>query len=194
MLSFSDNWKEQLEQIREFLSARGIKVGKVRRNGNAAKVFEVAEIASMRLMASEMLRSGGIFKKRRELELLLDYYEDKITGNEVIEAFNEEVRLGIRTGKIREPDVPYTHTDGFARGRYASRFEQRKLNPAQTKELLAEYLATQVTGKYLAQKYEISRATVSTTLKRAGIDSKTRTFRSDSSTISDNRETTQRVL
>jgi len=194
VLSFSDNWKEQLEQIREFLSARGIKVGKVRRNGNAAKVFEVAEIASMRLMASEMLRSGGIFKKRRELELLLDYYEDKITGNEVIEAFNEEVRLGIRTGKIREPDVPYTHTDGFARGRYASRFEQRKLNPAQTKELLAEYLATKVTGKYLAQKYEISRATVSTMLKRAGIDSKTRTFRSDSSTISDNRETTQRVL
>jgi hypothetical protein len=174
VLSFSDNWTEQLEQVRRFLIARGISVGKPRRNGKAAWMFEVAEISSMKLMATKMLRSGGIYKKRRELQLLLDYYDDKVTGNQVIEGFNSEVRLGIRTGKLRDPNMPFGHRDGYARGRYASRYEQRTLTSNQTKELIEEYLASSITGKALALKFEISEATVSRMLKLAGVDTKTR--------------------
>src|SRR5271157_5890409 len=174
VLSFSDNWIEQLEQVRRFLVGRGVSVGKPRRNGKAGWMFEVAEISSMRLMATEMLLSGGIYKKRRELQLLLDYYNDKVTGNQVIEGFNSEVRRGIRTGKIREPNMPFTHRDGYARGRYASRYEQRKLDPTQTKELIEEYLTSSTTGKALALKFGIAETTVSTMLKRAGVDTNMR--------------------
>lgn len=174
VLSFSDNWTEQLEQVQRFLIARGISVGRPRRNGKTAWMFEVAEISSMKLMATEMLRSGGIYKKRRELQLLLDYYDDKVTGNQVIEGFNSEVRRGIRTGKLRDPNMPFGHRDGYARGRYASRYEQRSLNPTQTKELIEEYLASSITGKALAIKFDVSVATVSRMLKLAGVDTKTK--------------------
>ncbi len=130
VISFSDNWLGQIEQIREFLVKHGIRVGKTRRAGVGGWTCEVKEISSLKTMAIEMLRSGGIYKKKRELLLLIDYYSDKVRGTEVLEAFNTEVRLGIRVGKIRKTGLPYTHTGGV-KG---------------------------VTGKSLAQKYDISEA------------------------------------
>lgn len=174
VISFSDNWLPQIEQVRNFLIRHGIKVGKPRRVGVGAWGCEVAEISSMRKMAAEMLASGGIFKKRRELELLLDYYEDKITGTVVIEAFNSEVKLGNRLGKIKNVEMPYTHSGGHARGRQASRYEQRVLDVVQSKRLVEDYLSGKTTCRVLASKYDISASTVSRILKRAGINRATR--------------------
>jgi hypothetical protein len=103
------------------------------------------------------------------LQLLLDYYSDKITGTDVIEALNEEVRLGKRIGKIKRIDMPYTHSAGYARGRLASRFEQRALSADESQNLVNEYRQNVTTGKAFARKYDISEATVSRLLRRAGI-------------------------
>jgi len=137
-------------------------------------MFEVREISSMETLARKMIQSGGIYKKRRELQLLVDYYFDKVTGTEVLEAFNEEVRSGIRIGKIRGTDMPYTHSAGFTRARYASRFEQRSLSAVESQNLIGEYISKGVTGKSLARKYDVSESTVSRLLIRAGVSRKTR--------------------
>ncbi|MDE1852248.1 MAG: hypothetical protein KGI38_00705 [Thaumarchaeota archaeon] len=174
VLSFSDNWLGQIQQIREFLAGHGIRVGKPRRVGIGGWTCEVKEISSLKTMAMEMLRSGGIYKKKRELQLLVDYYSDKVSGTEVLEAFNSEARLRIRVGKIRSTDMPYTHSEGLERARYASRFERRGLNATETQNLINEYLTKGVTGKSLARKYDISEATVSRLLKRSGVDRKSK--------------------
>jgi hypothetical protein len=169
VISFSDNWLPQIEQVRNFLISHGIRVGKLRRVGVGAWGCEVAEISSLKRIAAEMLASGGIYKKRRELELLLDYYEDKVTGTVVIEAFNSEVKLGNRLGKIKKAEIPYTHSEGYARGRLASRYEQRVLDLAQSERLVEDYIGGKATCRALAGKYDISASTVSRILKRAGI-------------------------
>jgi intein/homing endonuclease len=180
VLSFSDNWLGQIEQIREFLANHGINVKNSRRNGIGGWICEVKEISSMMAMAQEMLRSGGIYKKKRELQMLIDYYSDKVTGTEVLEAFNSEVRHGIRVGKIRYTEMPYTHSEGLARARYASSFEQKALNEIETQNLINDYLTKDVTGKSLAGKYDVSEATVSRILKRSSIDTKSRSKKPNS--------------
>jgi len=174
VISFSDNWLEQIEQIREFLIRHGVRVQKPRKVGVGGWICEVKEIASLMIITEEMLQSGGIFKKKKELQLLLDYYSDRITGTEVLQGFNSEVQLGVRVGKIRKAEMPCTHSEGLARARQASNFEQKVLNAVEGGQLIEEYLSSTVTGKSLAEKYGISEATVSRLLKRAGIDTKTR--------------------
>lgn len=45
---------------------------------------------------------------------MLQYFEGKMTGTEVGSFFNNEVRIGKRTGKIRRFDVPFTYPQGKA--------------------------------------------------------------------------------
>lgn len=169
VISFTDKWFEQVEQVREFLIERGVRVGRTRRVGVGGWICEVKEISSLRAVAIQMLQSGGIYKKRRELQLLVDYYSDKITAAQILEAFNSEVRLGIRVGKIRNTDMPFSYSEGLAQAQYASRFERRALTKIESQSLVEEYLSKNVTGKWLARKYDVSEATVSKLLRRAGI-------------------------
>jgi len=173
-ISFTDNWLGQIEQIRHFLIKEGIRVGKPRRVGVGGWMCEIKEISSVMTSALKMLQSGGIYKKRAELKLVLDYYSDKITAQDALKALNREVQLGIRVGKLRDTDMPYTRSQGLERARYASSFEQRKLESYEIRELISEYLSTRMTGKSLAKKYDISEATVSRLLRRSGIDTNTR--------------------
>jgi hypothetical protein len=177
VIAFSDNWLGQIEQIREFLIRHGVNVQKPRRVGFGGWMCEVKDIASLMIIAKEMLQSGGIFKKKRELQLLPDYYSDSITGTEVLEGFNSEVLLGVRVGKIRRAEMPYTHSEGLVRARRASNSEQKTLGVVESRQLIEEYLSSNVTGKSLAEKYGVSEATVSRLLKRSGIDTKTRARR-----------------
>jgi len=62
VVSFSDNWLPQIEQIRGFLVGCGTRVGKPRKVGSGAWMCEVAEITSLIAMATRMLESGGIYK------------------------------------------------------------------------------------------------------------------------------------
>lgn len=174
VIAFSDNWLNQINQISRFLIRHGVKVQRPRKVGTGGWICEVKEIDSLILVAKEMLRSGGIFKKRRELQLLLDYYSDKVTGTEVLEGFNSEVRHGVRIGKIRRTELPYTHSEGLVRARGASRFEQKVLDVVERNLLVEEYLSNAVTGKSLAEKYGVSEATVSRIMKKARINTRTR--------------------
>jgi len=52
------------------------------------------------------------YKKKEELEILIDYYEDTITGTEAISAINETVRRRIRLGGIRKVGSLPTYSEG----------------------------------------------------------------------------------
>jgi hypothetical protein len=51
-------------------------------------------------------------KKRPELEAVIDYYSNRITGDEFVGIMNSFVASGERTGKIREGGPPFTLLEG----------------------------------------------------------------------------------
>ena len=120
-LVWVDNCKEQLEQLRFFLISRGISTGRVNRR---IGVFYL-QIASPRcvLRACKLLLPY-CFKKRTELHLVVDYYENKITGSQTIDGFNSVVRMGTRLGKIRTLRIPLKYDD--AKREIAKRRGRRK--------------------------------------------------------------------
>jgi hypothetical protein len=114
VVNFVDNWPPQLWQIKLFLEKQGVRVGTLRRAGVGGFKIEVAAIESLKRCAEAMLETRCLFKKRRELEMMLDYFNGRVTGNDVIAFLNEEVRNGIRVGKLRlSSDVPCTYPEGL---------------------------------------------------------------------------------
>jgi hypothetical protein len=85
-------------------------VGSVLNHSNAVYMLQIASPQAVLIAAKEMARF--CFKKRKELQAAIDYYENKITGTELLATFNELVRSGIRLGKIR----PLGHLSKYAEG------------------------------------------------------------------------------
>ena len=71
------------------------------------------------------------YKKRFELSLVIDYYENKISGTEAIVGFNSAVKSAIRTGKIRNLEIPEKFEEGKKEAR-ARTVRGRKLLPDST--------------------------------------------------------------
>jgi hypothetical protein len=110
-LLFCDNFRPHLEMLVQFLATRNIRTHALSPTKGAWK-FGVAEAESVRLMASMMWPYCS--KKREEVKAVLDYLDNKITGSQLIEVFNQSVRIGNRTGIIRVADMPYTREQGQA--------------------------------------------------------------------------------
>lgn len=109
-LAFDENWKPQLEGVRQFLELRGIRCGVVRRkDGYNTWHVVVSNIVGVVMMAKKMLPYSA--KKQVELKAVLDYYDDRITGDQFVEVMNKLVLAGERTGKNRGrgPDFTYSH-------------------------------------------------------------------------------------
>ena len=109
-LAFDENWKPHLEGLKLFLEERGIRCGAVRRkDGYNTWHVVISNIEGVMLMAKRMLPYSA--KKRVELKAVLDYYEDKITGDQFVALMNRMVLIGERTGKDRGrgPVFPYSY-------------------------------------------------------------------------------------
>ncbi|HLQ21457.1 MAG TPA: LAGLIDADG family homing endonuclease [Nitrososphaerales archaeon] len=158
VLSFSDNWIEQVRWVKQLLEGEGITVGKSRRTGVGAWKVEVAGIESLKKMAAQMLNSGGLHKKKREIKLIIDYYIDKITGVEASEVLNREVREGIRIGKMRHFAIPYTYLQGMKRWANGSR-SGGLLTDEVKRNLLKDHVELGLNGRELGVKYGVSRTT-----------------------------------
>jgi len=100
-LVWVDNSRDQLSQLRRFLLSVGIKVGGILNHGSGASGLQIASPKAVLAAATRM--SPYCFKKYEELRIVIDYYENRITGTEAILRLNELVRQGIRLGKIRTP-------------------------------------------------------------------------------------------
>ena len=116
-LVWVDNSYEQLKQLRLFLVSKGVMVGSVLNHSNGVYMLQIASPQAVLTAAKEMVRY--CFKKRKELQAAIDYYENKINGTELISRFNELVHSGIRLGKIRPPKQLSTYEEGIAQANYA---------------------------------------------------------------------------
>jgi len=161
VVSFTDNWFDQVQRVKIFLESQAVKVGNPKTTGMGAWKIKVSEIGSLRKMGTAMLRCGALYKKEKEIRLLLDYYENRITGNEVAEALNEEVTKGVRIGKIRRIDIPFTHSQGLEQRMKASVSATRALADQEQKRLMKDHVEKELSGKELSPMYGVSEATVS---------------------------------
>jgi hypothetical protein len=109
-LIWVDNCREQLGQLRRFLVSRGISAGEVLRRGDGVFTLHIAGARSV-LRAARLLLPN-CFKKNLELSLVIDYYENRISGTEAIEGFNSAVKRAIRAGKIRDLEMPRKYVEG----------------------------------------------------------------------------------
>jgi len=110
-LAFDENWKPHLDGVKKFLELGRIKTGLVRKKEsyNTWHVV-VSNTPGVLEMAKNLVRFCT--KKREELEAVLDYFSDRITGDEFVSVINELVKKGERTRKMREGGPPFTHEEG----------------------------------------------------------------------------------
>ncbi len=112
-LIFVDQSFDQIRNIREFLIRNGVNTGNVLKMsmGNAYMVA-VSQFDSVKETLRQML--PNLCKKANEVKAALDYYEGKITGNELARVFREEVEAGRRERRRRKIpiDVPYKRPEG----------------------------------------------------------------------------------
>ena len=59
-------------------------------------------------------------KKSEDLRITIEYLEGRITGNEAVAAFNDEVASGRRRGSHREAEIPYTREQGIRLSKLAN--------------------------------------------------------------------------
>jgi hypothetical protein len=170
VLNFVDNRPPQLWQIKIFLEREGVRVGAVRRAGVGGFKVEVAAIESLMKCAEAMLETRCLFKKRGELEMMPNYFRGKVTGNQIIEFLNDEVRNGIRVGKIRPPpDLPYNYAEGLRI--YKKGYKRigpstlQALTEKEKDEIRKSYVDDGSTICQLAPTYGVSPSTIFKTIR-----------------------------
>ena len=115
-IRFVDTWRPQIESVSSFLATHGIHCGAIgngdkRGTWQAAYRLDIVEVKSALKAAKAMLPYS--VKKRMELQVLIDYLEERLTGNQALEVFNAEVKSGRRRGKTRLANLPFTRQQGI---------------------------------------------------------------------------------
>jgi hypothetical protein len=168
-LELSENWRPQLQEVETFLVGEGIRTYIPNKTlAGKAHVLKILRTPSVIGAARNMLPFA--FQKELELKTLIDYYNDLMTGNQVIEIFNSEVISGKRVGKIREGRIPYVYSVGRIRAR---EFTMRLANEA-NRIILPESTLTSIVRDHrllglgterLAVKYSLSRSVIRRVLR-----------------------------
>ncbi len=98
-LVWVDSCSDQLLQLRVFLREQGVSVGDVLQQGSGAYSLEIASPKCC-LMVARLL-APFCFKKKEELMMVTDYYENRIDGTEALSRMNDAVVRGTRVGKMK---------------------------------------------------------------------------------------------
>ena len=112
-LVFVDQSVDQINMIREFLNRHGVRTSNVLKRSDA-RAYELA--ASQFASVKKALRRMAPFLHKKEIEAraTLEYYNGKITGDQLVSVFGSEVEAGRRERKIRAVAlaVPFTRPEG----------------------------------------------------------------------------------
>jgi hypothetical protein len=114
-LVFVDQSFDQIKTIREFLWRHGIPTSNILRTSkNSAYMVAVSQFDAVKEALGQML--PYLCKKEIEARAALDYYENRITGNQLALVFRQEVEAGRRERHARriEIDVPFIRNVGDA--------------------------------------------------------------------------------
>lgn len=112
-LIFVDQSLDQIRNVREFLIRNSVNPDNILRMSRAnAYMVAVSQFDSVRETLKQML--PYLYKKANEAKAALDYYEGRITGNELAQVSREEVEAGRRERRPRKIpiNVPYKRPEG----------------------------------------------------------------------------------
>jgi hypothetical protein len=112
-LIFVDQSIDQISSVKEFLNAKGIRTSNIlKRSDGEAHEIAISEFKSVRKTLRCML--PFLCKKEIETRAAIDYYDGKITGNQLLATFKAEVEAGRRERRAHSVllDVPYTRPEG----------------------------------------------------------------------------------
>jgi hypothetical protein len=123
-LIWVDNCRDQLGQLRRFLISQGISTGEVLRRADG--VFSLQIAGHLNVLRAAKLMLPYCYKKRFELSLVIDYYENRLSGTEAIDGFNSAVKSAIRGGKIRALEIPEKYEEGKKEARARRTVRRRK--------------------------------------------------------------------
>ena len=170
---WTDTYKPQIEHIANFLRHQGLSPSKVYVNKRVHRVTTFAW--NVRLP-----KRGGVLKafkemlpyldkKREQTKAAIDYLENRTTGSELIGAFKEAVKLGARSGEIREVGMPWTRDEGMRIGRKIAGERAWKIRKGLTATTLektaANYKDSRLSMRELGKVYGFSASTVSRFLR-----------------------------
>jgi len=123
-LAFDENWEKHLQGIASFLRRKGVSAGKVRKKESFNTWhLVVSNIEGVRRMARALIPHA--VKKGRELQAVLSYFRDEITGDQFVNVMNAEVSSGQRTGKLRPNGPRFTHSEGVKASRRMGEAKRR---------------------------------------------------------------------
>lgn len=169
LLLWVDNCYAQVEQIRDSLEANGIATELIVRDKKGANHLAVGRIAHAKEIALQMIQSGCCFKKLRELSAVVDYFGDKLTGDQTVKIFNGCVRNGTRSGFERESKLPLTYfearrlqADLAGRGAASVRL---KVGEELRLTIIGEGKEFGLSVETLAKKHRLGKTTISRILR-----------------------------
>jgi len=163
-LTWTDNSFAQVKQVREFLLAHKIEVGRI--VDSEGWRLEIGAQSAVLRAASEMLRFSA---KKHEPNTVVEHLRNRISGSEAIERLNEATRSGNREGKLRQVQIPWTRIDGkslehrIAVERVTAK--NKVLTSGIIRMIIAQYRPYHVTQAELAERFGISRSSVERVLK-----------------------------
>ena len=114
-LRFSDTWRPQVQTIKSFLNNQSIRTTKMWCESNPGRhdAFRIDVIAVRSVLDAGKAMLPFCAKKAEDLRIMIDYLEGRITGNQAIARYNEEVRIGRRSGFLRRLTLPLTRPQGL---------------------------------------------------------------------------------
>lgn len=170
-LSFVDNFRPQITMVQGFLISQDLDVwGNNQSSGGAWKIG-MAKAESVYKAA--VMMQPHLHKKKEEIRAIIDYLDSRLTANQMVNVFNESVRMGNRTGKISLVDIPFTRKEGWVLRRAemkeniaSSRVRNTIITADIVEQVMKAISSNAVSEEGLAERYGASIATLGKALQR----------------------------
>jgi len=116
-LDWADSYKPQLEGVRNFLISESMRPAKIYALGSVNPVWHLRMTRIGDLLVALPKIAPLLIKKHDQVAAAIEYLNDRMTGEQIVEAFNGAVRAGTRSGYIRSIKMPLTRSEGVSRGK-----------------------------------------------------------------------------
>jgi hypothetical protein len=167
---FTDQSFEQIRMIKEFLNLNGVVTSNILKTSQGtAYMIAISRYDHVLLTMKAIL--PHLYKKANEIRAAIDYYEGRITGNQLLAVFNQEVEAGRRERHPRKVviDVPHTYPEGDALMKTNRRIRLRdafgkfraKVTPEDYASIRDEYFRQGIQVPELTRRYpQYARETI----------------------------------
>ncbi len=171
-LDWADSFRPQLEAVRSFLLGQELKPTNSYPCGGPKPVWHLRLSVKGGLTKAAQAMLPHLVKKRAQIKAVIDYLQDGIYGETLVEIFNEATRLGTRSGFIRQVTMPFIHTAGILHARDIVHKGKRVSNIL-TEHVLGEIQERRNQGEILrdiSMYYGVSRSAIRRAILRQDSD------------------------